>query len=456
MIWPEKLRIMDHQLPYLGFAGTKTWILCIFGLLGLVNICTASKCCGLIPSKVLERTDNTDKTIAFFNKSTVPLEVKEVGGAVCIRKKQCDIKRVISLRDYALKEIPEVMDPGIQLIKLTILDDDQSSDMLRADEDAMDRLAKLLNALATADIKDMALNGFGMGKNTELTRNTSLTTNKTEFYNIRGRLVLHRVSSFFIEWLGAHYDFSQGRKTMGLVVQSSPDITSLVCLDALNITEVCGLWMRFLPGLKDLSCRLILQKQVTSHLALRGFERLVITPNIAQAIAKKNWEGIYMDISFWMAIFSAQPDIDIRVIRLAITTAEDAEKIESYIVTGRPRLTVEQLVIVIMHKDTELTQTLLISMLVWASANFHAIYELKIESLGDVSPEVNALLLRKRRPTIFMATLPRLEILTINATDIMLFSSAYVMTSNVITISYPGVPEYDGGENENEEATTLL
>ncbi|OAG32599.1 hypothetical protein NEDG_02181 [Nematocida displodere] len=399
---------------------------------------------------VFERADDTDQTIEFFRKCNIPLKIKNVGTSrFIIKKQQMSTTRKIYIREYMVEEIPDTIKPEIQLYDLHIYGDEISSTLPMGGKDVILRLAKLLYALGDTNINEVLLGVFDV----EYGLDFGLAFTGLCVYSISVHLVLHQVSASFVRWLGAKYNFAQPRAPMGLKLQDSPDITSLVCLDALNFTEVYGLWINDLKNLQDLDCRLLKGKHVTKSLMVTGLGKLSITPNIAQAIANKNWEGIYMDISFWMAIFSAQPDIYITGLLLPIKTMEEVYMLGNRLKTTPPLICVGDLTITATCQAIELTQQLVKLILGWLNRYFKELCRLTIVALKPTSAELVSFL-ETNIPTCMPSL--SLKIFQLEHYNLPPLRPLYPLTTNVITISYPGVPEYDGGENENEEATTLL
>ncbi|OAG30094.1 hypothetical protein NEDG_01677 [Nematocida displodere] len=383
--------------------------------------------CGLCTSKVLVRTKNTNKTIAFFGKCNQPLDVKTVGSLLYIRKKQTAHKKRIFIREYTLEEIPEKIDPDIWLASVSVFNYERYPDIHMRNTDIVARLAKVLNALGTACVEEIALMYFEMAACPDI----RLNSNKTILCFTK-LLALSNISVSVIQWLGACYDFSQCPNNILLGLYASPNITSLECLNVLNFTGVYGLCVTNLANLKDLNCQLLKNKQVAGALMLKGIRHIMVSREIAQAISEKSWKELMIRLFLWNTIFPIQRPIHIGSLWLIVDTARELEMLQKYQMFTTPHISVHELYITNTLAQTLLFPQVLTSMLGWVSGNLKELTRLTVLPTFNITLELKEII-RAQTP-IYMKTLPTLQAIRIGCHTIPIHNPSSPAPSNLITI----------------------
>ncbi|OAG30424.1 hypothetical protein NEDG_02227 [Nematocida displodere] len=443
------MRPVQVDLPSSGLVGKKLWM-SLFVLLGTVNNCSG----GVISSKnsvVLNRTRITDQTIEFFNKSSHPLEVRKIKSETYIEKQQNSCNRKIFIREYTLEEIPAKIDPGISLGDLVISGGESPSGISTYKTGVIARIGKLLNMLRSGYIQRLDLESFDMffGLFPRLNR-------AKKFFNIGRGLTLNNVSPSFVNWLGNSYSFAKcKRTTFVLTLHSCPNIISLSCLDSLGFRTISKLEVTDMQQLQYINCRLLRTRQVTRCLTLTNLRNTVVSIETRQAIGGVGWNILEVNVSLWKTIFSMHHDVYIESVFLVMDSPEVTNIVDNS-VSALPSVCANCCFIKLPSNVVAMTLELVKSILGFVCANFKNLCKVRVISFRG--PLDKFIEFHKQLDPIYMPTLPMLTEFMIGRYRCRLYTPLYPLTTNVITISYPGVPEYDGdeNENENEEATTLL
>ncbi|OAG29387.1 hypothetical protein NEDG_00520 [Nematocida displodere] len=415
--------IMQPQC--LELVNKKCWV----GLFVLftLNICSGGPCLSR-KARIAALSENTRNTINVFNSASHPLNTKKGRSLFYRRKNQKNPNnpnRKIFIRKCPLDEIPDKIDPNVELSKVHIYGTNIGGGLDNIDIIA--RLAKLLNALGTTTVEEVQLLDFKMVACPDI----RLSSNKT-ILCFTELLVLCNVSASVIQWLGACYDFSQCPKSIALGLYASSSITSLECLDVLNFTEVSGLWVKNLANLKDLNCQLLKSKQVADALILKGIGHILVSREIAHAISEKNWKELKIRMSFWRTNFSRYIPIHIGSLWLILDTARELEMLQKYQMFTTPHISVHELYITNTLVQTSISFLLLTSLLEWVAGHFKELTRLIVLPTFNITFELKEII-RTQTP-IYMKTLPTLKSIIIGYHTIPIHNPSSPAPSNLITI----------------------
>ncbi|OAG30741.1 hypothetical protein NEDG_02261, partial [Nematocida displodere] len=350
-------------------------------LLCLIVLCVIVGCADEVSEPEYITSPYTEKTIAFFEKSSSEycpnvLKTVEIDGKRCLLKDQTQTIR-ISLDKYTLKHIPKNLVKGIVFNGLTI-DSNGSFDPAV--------LKKILSAFGTINADVLALKKLEIwvsSYNDEHPRTLAQTPTRTPkcILNVKV-LTIYATPKTTIEWLQERVDLSLSR--INLLIDCMADFGNLEVLDGFNAEEITSLMLYGIDKLEGLDCSLFREGPLPDELFL--WDSTYGTPpkiseQIIQNMLAKEWVRLRMPVELWVELMkpSEQPErLTAGKLWIYLAPYQTQTLIRTI---GMNLAWVKDLTLDFGKDDTMLTSTALEQTLDWISRNFSGLEELSVNGL---------------------------------------------------------------------------
>ncbi|OAG32042.1 hypothetical protein NEDG_00517 [Nematocida displodere] len=241
---------------------------------------------------LLPRTEHTDPTIAFLKKISLEVETSRLFWNKQLMKQQ-HIFINLTVKHIGLEDIPEQLEPGIELEGVFLIGESGSDSLSNGTEK---KICKILRALKGVPVKILSIKNCNNEEQT-----FSIPCERTPL-SISTIVSLECISPAFLEWFGAALDFGKCLPGLDLEIFDC-GIESVKCLNGLGFKSLSTLCLRKMEKLKSLDCPALIEACNNNLLTLWSLSNpLEIPETVALAIAEKKWKEINIDLMIWNTI----------------------------------------------------------------------------------------------------------------------------------------------------------
>ncbi|OAG31529.1 hypothetical protein NEDG_00004 [Nematocida displodere] len=360
-----------------------------------------------VPPEQLARTDYTDNTIAFFEKySAGDLVTRNEFPHIQINRYQPNTIS-IHLERVALVDIPEKLEPDLELSMLSIAGSSEQKDI----PNIRILLEKIICALRRVWIEELHLTAIYMDQ--ETTSPIGLHTPLCLFK----ALDMSHISGPFLEWFCEVVDL--GGCTEGIEVNVvGCNTPSIACLNKLGISSISNLNISFLQNLQHFDYCLPNSAADTCELKICNLPRNIgVSAVVAKSLAEGIWLNVEMDMDIWNIICSAAKR-KIGVLEELTLNIVFLEDLQADIDPGVRRwleLQAGSIIFWDCTKEKMLKRPFFDAVVAWVRVNASGVMDIEITGINiTTDPELESLWARTPVDVTGLSNLTTLEVLGVD------------------------------------------
>ncbi|OAG30267.1 hypothetical protein NEDG_02243 [Nematocida displodere] len=283
-------------------------------VLCLIVLCVAVGCADEVSEPEYIVSPYTEKTIAFFEKSSSEycpnvLKTVEIDGKRCLLKKQP--KTIfIFFRHYILETVPEQLVQGIGFDTL-IIAPRQKDKITRTNPAVLEKILSALGTICadTLELSNLDLDGSGGKKNSQrmarfLGRFGGKETPKLApaitrcILSIKTLLIQHNTLPTIV-WLQKRLDLSLCR--INLTIRGELQLENLELVDRFGAASIEALTLEDFKKLNSLNCKLLREGPLPEELAIITTRPIypMISEEIEHNIITKEWQLLVVPLQIW-------------------------------------------------------------------------------------------------------------------------------------------------------------